>query len=257
MKSKKMLALLFFVSSVSFSFAQTADEIVSNNIKAMGGKEKIAAVKTVKMTGNLDLGPDMKAPFTILLKDGKKFRFEMEIQGMKMVQALDGDSGWYIQPWSGKTDPERMSPEEVKAAKDQADFNGPLFDYKAKGNTVEFIGKEDMEGTDTYKLKVTKKSCDVSYIYLDASTNLQLKETAKHKFKDKEVEAASLSSNYKSVDGLMFPFSMEERGSDDASQGQSMNFDKIELNPAIDDSIFKMPAMASAVGTEKNKGRRP
>jgi hypothetical protein len=241
MKSKKIVAaiLLFFIASTSF--AQTVDEIIGNHFKAMGGKEKIDNLKSLKMTGNIDIGPEMKAPFTIYVKDNKKMRFEMELQGMKMIQALNVDSGWFIQPFGGKTDPERMSPDAIKEAKDQADIGGPLLDYKKKGNTVELIGKEDMEGTDTYKLRVTKKNGDVSYIYLDANSYLKLKETSKHKFQDKEVETASLSSNYKSVEGIMFPFTMEERASDEASQGQALNIEKIEVNPVIDDSIFNMP----------------
>ena len=180
-------------------------------------------------------------------------RFELELQGMKMIQALEGDSGWSINPFAGKTDPERMDPEAIKESKDQADFTGALFNYKEKGSKVEFLGKEDMEGTDTYKLMVTKKSGDISYFYIDASTYLELKETSKHKFKDKEMESAGLSSNYKSVDGLMFPFSMESRGGDDASQGQTINIESIEVNPVIDPSIFKMPAMTSAVGAGEKK----
>jgi hypothetical protein len=226
------------------------DEVIDNHFKAMGGKEKFEKLKSLKMTGSIDIGPDMKAPFTIYMKDSNKFLFTMELQGMKMMQALNVDSGWFIQPWGGKTDPERMSPEDVRTAKDQADIGGPLLNYKKKGHTVELLGKEDMEGTDAYKLRVTKKSGDVSYIYLDANSYLQLKETSKRKFNDKEVETASISSNYKSVDGIMFPFTMEERASADASQGQAMKIDKIEINPVVDDSMFKMPAMASATGTE-------
>ena len=253
MKSKTFVAAIVLLFMTLGTFAQSVDDIISNHFKAMGGKDKLAGVKSIKLKGNLDIGPDMKAPFTIFMKDGSKVRFEMELQGMKMVQALEGDSGWYINPFGGKTDPERMSPEAVKDSKEQADFTGPLFNYKEKGNTVELIGKEDMEGTDTYKLKVTKKSGDVTYFYLDATSYLELKQTSKHKFKDKEMESAHLSSNYKSVDGIMFPFGMEERGSDDASQGQIMNIETIEVNPPIDERIFKMPAMASATGSGDKK----
>jgi outer membrane lipoprotein-sorting protein len=253
MKSKKVIVTLSLIFLSILSFAQSVDEILANHYKAMGGKDKISNIKTLKMTGNIDIGPDMKAPFTIFMKDGSKVRFEMELQGMKMVQSLDGDSGWYINPFGGKNDPERMSPDAIRESKEEADFTGPLFNYKQKGNTVELLGKEDMEGTDTYKLKVTKKSGDISYFYLDASSYLELKQTSKHKFEDKESESSHLSSNYKNVDGVMFPFSMEERSSDDASQGQTMNIETVEVNPKIDESIFKMPPMVSAAGTGEKK----
>ena len=253
MKLKTFVTAILFLFFSSAIFAQTVDEILNENYKAMGGKDKIANLKTLKMKGNIDIGPDMKAPFTIYLKGGTKMRFELELQGMKLIQALEGDSGWYINPFGGKTEPERMAAETIKEAKDQADFTGALFNYKEKGNTIAYLGKEDMEGTETFKLMVTKKSGDVSYFYLDATSYLELKQTSKRKFEDKEVEGAHLSSNYKSVDGLMFPFSMEERGSDDASQGQAMNLESVEVNVNIDESIFKMPANASATGAEQKK----
>src|SRR5437764_6773536 len=179
MKKKLIFSALFLFATV-FAFAQTADEIINKHIDAMGGKDKMTNLKTLKMVANVDIGPNMKAPMTMYVVNNKGYRMEMEIQGMKMINAFDGDSGWYIQPWGGKKDAERMNAEQIRESKDQADITGSLFNYKEKGNTVEYLGKEDMEGTDTYKLKVTKKTGDIEYDYLDASTYLKLKETSKH-----------------------------------------------------------------------------
>jgi hypothetical protein len=231
-------ALILFIGAITF--AQTADELINKHIDAMGGKEKMAGIKTLKVVANIDIGPNMKAPMTMYIVNNKSMRTDMEIQGMKMSQAVDGDSGWYIQPWSGKKDAERMNAEQIRESKDEMDINGSLFNYKEKGNTVEYIGKEDMEGTDTYKLKVTKKTGDIEYVYLDASSYLKLKETSKHKFEDKEIESESLFSNYKKVDGIMFPFTVEQREKD-SSQGQAMNFETIEVNPKVDNAMFRMP----------------
>ncbi|MFM9027373.1 MAG: hypothetical protein ACKOQ6_05200 [Bacteroidota bacterium] len=145
-----------------FANSQTLDQIISNNIKAMGGAENWAAVKSIRMNGSMELMPEMKAPVTMLVKDKTKFRFELEFQGMKMIQALDGESGWSVVTFSGKTDPERMSEEDVRSAQESADIAPELFDYKSKGKEVELLGKEDMEGTDSYKLKITKKNGDIS-----------------------------------------------------------------------------------------------
>ena len=246
MKTKVFIILGFILTS-SFSFAQTADEIVAKYVEAIGGKKNWDNVKAVKMTGNIDIGPNMKAPFVMYMKDKVKSRFELEFQGMKMITALNGDSGWKVVPFTGKTDPERMSPEEVKDQKDQADFTSDLYNYKEKGSTVEMISKEDMEGTETFKLKVIKKSGDVAYIYLDATSYLPLKETKKIKMEDKEIESASVPSNYKKVGGIMFPFSIEMRAGDEAGQGQAMTIDNIEINPVITDDMFVMPVMKSAV----------
>ncbi|MFM8431497.1 MAG: outer membrane lipoprotein-sorting protein [Bacteroidota bacterium] len=224
-----------------FANSQTLDQIISNNIKAMGGAENWAAVKSIRMNGSMELMPEMKAPVTMLVKDKTKFRFELEFQGMKMIQALDGESGWSVVPFSGKTDPERMSEEDVRSAQESADIAPELFDYKSKGKEVELLGKEDMEGTDSYKLKITKKNGDISYLYVDAQSFLVIKETSRQKFQDKEVEAVSIPSDYRMVGGVMFPFSLEMRGDDEESQGQSMTFDSIEVNPKIDDSVFAFP----------------
>lgn len=248
MKTKQLICLVTGVLFTTFSIAQSVDEIVSHYVDALGGKNKWDNLKTLIFTGSVEVGPNMKAPVTMYFKDKNKMRFEMELQGMKMIQALDGDSGWSIVPFSGKTDPERMSPEEVKSTKQQADFTGDLYNYKEKGNTVELLGKEDMEGTETYKLKVTKKDGDVTYMYLDVASYLSLKETSRHKLKDKEVETVLLPSDYRDVDGYKFAFALEMRGGEDEqAMGQLMTIDKIEVNPEIDNNIFAMPPVTSAV----------
>lgn len=249
MKKRLLSFAVLFAMTILQVAAQSADDIVKEHIKAMGGSENWAKVNSMKFTGSMEIAPGMKAPFSISMKDKNKMRFEMEIQGMKMIQAIDGDSGWKVIPFTGKTDPERMSPEEIRASKEQADYTGDLYDFKTKGNTVELLGKEDMEGTETYKLKVTKQNGDVKYLYLDAQSYLILKEISKQKFQDKEVESVVLQSNYKNIDGVMIAHTLEMRSEEDASSGQAMTFDKIEVNPEISNSIFVMPPVAAATGS--------
>jgi hypothetical protein len=251
MKKILILTSLFLFTTV-MAFAQTADEIVNKNIEAMGGKDKLAGMKTLKMVANVDIGPNMKAPMTMYIVNDKAFRMELEFQGMKMINAYEGETGWYINPFGGKKDPENMNAEQIRETKNELDLSGSLFNYKEKGHKVELLGKEDMEGTDTYKLKVTKKSGDVEYLYLDAATYLELKKTRKTKFEDKEVESESLSSNWKKVDGIMFPFTVEQRQKD-ASQGQAVNIDSYEVNAKIDESMFKMPVASAGTTPAPDK----
>jgi hypothetical protein len=249
---KKLIFCALFLFTTAIAFAQTADEIVNKNIDAMGGKDKIAAVKTLKMTATVDVGPNMKAPISMFVVNNKSYRMEFEFQGMKMIRAYDGKEGWMVNPFGGKKDAEHMNPEDIRDAQDQSDIAGDLFNYKEKGSTVEYLGKEDMEGTDTYKLKLTKKTGDVKYYYIDASSYLVLKETTKRKFQDKEVEGENLMSNYKKVDGVMFPFTVESRAKDEA-QGQAMNMETVEINPKIDDTMFKMPAASAPTVPSSDK----
>ena len=225
------------------ALAQTVDEIISKYIDAKGGKEKLASLNTLKVISNIQMGPDMKAPMTLIFVNNKSMRLDLTIQGMTMVQCLNGESGWYISPFQGKTEPEKMNEEMLKASKEESDITGPLFNYKEKGNKVELVGKEEMEGTDVFKLKVTRPNGDVVYMYIDASNYLLLKETQKQKMKDKEIESETLFSNYKMVNGINFAFSMEQRQVGESS-GQSFSVESVEVNPKVDESIFKMPEVA-------------
>src|SRR4051794_31812700 len=122
---KKLILPFCFLLSLA-SFGQTADELVNKYLDAMGGKDKLAGLNSVKMTASVDIGPDMKAPMTIYSINNKGTRMEFEIQGMKLVQAMEGDSGWMINPFAGKKDPERMAEEQIREMKDQMDLGGNL-----------------------------------------------------------------------------------------------------------------------------------
>jgi outer membrane lipoprotein-sorting protein len=241
MKIKTILTLALFAAGIQLSTAQTADEVINKHFEAMGGKDKIANIKTLKMVCSVEIAPGMKAPITMYFVNNQSMRVEVEVQGMKILSAVDGDSGWSINPMSGKKDAERMNADEIKESKDQMDLSGALFNYKEKGHSVELLGKEDMEGTEVYKLKILKKSGDIQYDYMDAETYLLLKETTTHKFKDKETSGDVIFSDYRKVDGIMFAYSMENRETG-AAQGQALKVESVEINPAIDKSMFKMPA---------------
>jgi hypothetical protein len=140
---------------------------------------------------------------------------------------------------TGSKDPEKMPEEQIKEVKQQADPDGPLVDYQEKGHTVELIGKEDMEGTPVYKLKLTLKTGDVQYLYLDGGSFLLLKQTAKRKVQGTEMEVDVYFSNYKSVNGLMIAHSTESKMR--SQTAVQMIYEKVEMDVAVDDSIFKMP----------------
>jgi outer membrane lipoprotein-sorting protein len=236
-------AALLVVATGAIAHAESVDDIIAKNLKARGGADKLKGVQTLRMSGKMMVGPGIEAPFTIEIKKPKRMRFEIVFQGMTIVQAVDGDSGWSINPMTGKKDPERMTPDDLKENQDTADFDGPLVDYKAKGHKVELAGKEKIEGTDAYKLKVTKKNGDIEYIFLDADAFLEIKSEGKRIVRDTPVEFESTTGDYKEVGGLMFPFSAEW-GAKGKGQKAKMNFTKIEVNPKIDDARFKMPASA-------------
>jgi outer membrane lipoprotein-sorting protein len=218
---------------------KTADDVIAKYIEAIGGREKLDSVKTIRMTGKMIGMGGMEIPNTIETKRPNKVRFEFTFQGMTGVRAFDGETGWSIMPFMGKTEPEKMPPDQIKQIDDQADMDGPLVDYKKKGHEVELVGKEDIEGTEAYKLKVTKKGGEVEYHFLDAEYFLPIQTKGKYKMQGTELEYTVVPGDYKEVGGLLYAHSMEQRMG--AMGGTTMTVDKIELNVKLDDNRFTMP----------------
>jgi outer membrane lipoprotein-sorting protein len=245
MLRKCVMGLLALALPSAVATAQTVDELIAKNVEARGGLEKLKSVKSLRLTGKITMGPGMEAPVVLELKRPANVRMEFTFQGMTGIQAWDGTSGWVITPFGGKTDPEPMSPDDAKEAEEQADLDGPLVDYKAKGHTVELVGKEKIEGSDAYKLKVTLKNGTVNYTYLDADSYLTIKEESKRTIRGSEVEVESSIGDYKDVEGLLVPHSIEN-GSKGRPEKQNITIQKVELNPSLDDARFKMPAPAKS-----------
>ena len=218
-------------------FAETADEVVSRHVEAMGGKQRLDAVKTVKLTGKVKVN-GREAPYSLQLKRPSFVRMDTEMQGQKLVQAYDGKNAWM--QMAGRT--MQMPPQLGAKMGEQADISGPLVDYKAKGHTVELIGKEELKGKPAFHLKLTKKGGEVSDIYLDAASFLEVKSVRKQKgMNGAEIEVVTWMEDYKKVGGISFPQRVEVSG---GPQKMEQNFDKIEVDIPIDDAIFKMPADA-------------
>jgi outer membrane lipoprotein-sorting protein len=233
-----LISCLAFAVSLS---AQTVDDLVAKNIQARGGMEKLKAVKSMKITGKTTIGPGMEAPMVIETKRPNKVRLDIVVQGMTLSQAYDGKQGWLHNPFAGGKNAEPMSPEDLRDAEEQADMDGPLVDWKAKGNKVELVGKEKVEGTDTYKIKVLLKNGNIRYFYLDADSYLDIKTEGKRTVRGTERESEQTIGDYKDVRGLMIPHSMEG-GIKGQPQKQKITIEKIELDVPIDDSRFAMPA---------------
>ncbi|HVG29004.1 MAG TPA: hypothetical protein VM864_04715 [Pyrinomonadaceae bacterium] len=245
---KSLFAFALLALAAVSAPAQTVDEIIAKHVTAMGGMAKLNAVKSMRITGKITLGPGLEAPIVIEYKRPRNVRMEFTVQGMTGVQAYDGASAWQIMPFQGNKNPEAMSPDERKDIEEEADLvEGPLVNYKDKGHKVELVGKDKVEGSDAYKLKITLKSGDTQYVYLDADTFLEVKSEGKRMVRGTEVETEAFSGDYKEVEGLMIAFS-QEAGQKGSPQRQRITFDKIEINPAVEDARFKMPEVKKAEG---------
>jgi hypothetical protein len=201
----------------------------------------------MRMTGKMSMGPGMEVPITMEMMRPNMFRMDFTFQGMTGTQAYDGAHGWALMPFQGKKDPEPLPDDMVKEMADQADFDGAMVDYKKKGHTVELIGKEPVEGTDAYKIKITKKNGNIEYVFLDAETFLQIRSEGKTKMRGQEIDGESSMSDYKEVEGIILAHSMQS-GAKGSPQKQTITIDKVEVNPALDAAHFVMPAKADSTG---------
>jgi outer membrane lipoprotein-sorting protein len=222
--------------------AQTAEELIAKNLKAKGGLEKIKAVKSVRASGHLTLG-GMDAPFVMTLKRPNEMRMEVTVQGTVGVQGYDGKTAWAFLPFMGQTSPAPLPAEQAKMVEEQADFDGPLVDYKAKGVKVETAGRDTVEGLNAYKLKVTRADGQVRYLYLDPERYLEIKTSGKRNIAGTEVDVESRISDYKDVGGVLMAHSIES-GVAGTSTKQKFSVDHYELNVDVAESAFAMPAAA-------------
>jgi len=220
--------------------SQTADEIVAKYIKTVGGMEKIDAVKTIRRTGKVIAGGGFEIPIVEENKRPNLVRQDVMIQGLVGTSAYDGKTGWKVQPWQGKKDAETMGEGEMKAIVEESDFDGPLVNYKAKGNKVEYVGMDEVEGTDTYKLKVTLANGETRYFYMDTDYYVPIKIETKRIVRGNEVEFETVLGDYKEVAGWYMPYSIEV-GAKGSQFKQKIAYEKIEANVAVDDGRFAMP----------------
>ena len=234
--------MLAAVSCLSvFVLGQTADELVNNNIQAKGGIEKIKAIKSIRITGKLNGGGGFTAATTQENERPNRVRETFSLQGMTAITAYDGSTGWQIQPFGGHKDPEFMGEDDLKDLLLDADFDGPLVDYKEKGNTVEFLGHDVVDGDDALRLKVTLKDDDVVYYYLDPDTYLEIRKEVQEFIRGSVRETVTEMGSYKPVAGVMYPFSISQ-GSKANPGAQTTTIEKIEVNVPIGGADFAVPS---------------
>jgi hypothetical protein len=219
----------------------TVDELVAKNVAAKGGADALRALQSVRFTGKMLVNEgQIQFAYVETKKRPGEVRSELTLQGMTAIEAYDGEQGWRISPFQGRKDPEKMSADDTKALIEEAEIDGPLVDWKAKGGTVEYLGTEDVDGTLAHKLKVVRKNGDVAFVYLDPDAFLEIRKTTQRVEQGAQVEVETDVGDYEKIAGVFLPFSIEfgRKGGPDK---QKIVIDKVEPNITVDDAIFKFP----------------
>ena len=232
----------------------TVDEIIAKNIETRGGMDALKAVESARMSASISV-QGMDLPVSMVFRRPNKLRVEVEMQGMKVVQAYDGETGWIIMPMMGSTEPSKMSGAQLKQIEEQSDFDGPLVDYEKKGHTVELVGKEDVEGTEAYKVKLTKENGDESHYYIDTEYFLVFKQVGRTDMQGMEVNATTNYSDYKEVGDIVLSHS-QEVVAEGMPTGFVVKVNEVELNVDVDESQFAFPEKPAAEepAEEKTEG---
>ena len=221
--------------------APTLDELVAKNIEAKGGAEAVHALQSLRRTGTLLVNEGkIRLAYTQTKKRPLEVRTEATLQGMTAVQSFDGKDGWQISPFQGRKDPERMSADDVKALMEDAEMDGPLVDWKEKGSTIEYVGREDVDGTNAYKIKVTRKNGDINFVYLDPDHFLEIRILTQRVQQGALVETETDLGDYEKVNGVFVPTSVDAGGKGDSDK-QKIIIDKAEGNQPVDDAVFRFP----------------
>jgi hypothetical protein len=213
--------------------AMTAEDLVAKNLEARGGAEKLRAIKAIHKVGKVRAGGGLDAKIESWAVATEAFRSEFNLQGMTAVQAWDGRQGWAISPFQGRREPQKLTADDAKDMIEQSDIAGPLVDYQAKGNKIEYLGTEDIDGTEAYKLRVTLKNGDNQVRYLDPDQFLEIRVVSHRMIREQEEVSTIDLGEYEKVDGVYFPF-----------ESGRAQIEKVELNPTIDPKIFAFPGGA-------------
>jgi outer membrane lipoprotein-sorting protein len=220
--------------------AQSVDEIVAKNIQAKGGAEKWKSVSSVKMTGTITMqGTDM--PLIVYAKRPNLTRQEITLPAdRRLVQAFDGTTGWMINPMMGGDTPQELPPAISEMMRNTSDFDGPLVNYKDKGNTIEIVGTEKLGEKDVHHLKITMKGGTVQHYYLDAATGIELKKAEEVDMGTGQKQTLETEmADYQQVEGVMMPKTVRQLMN--GKPVVEMSIDKVEFNTAVDDKLFRMP----------------
>jgi hypothetical protein len=247
------LAFLFAIGVALFSAAAenqnkpepTLDELVTKNIEAKGGANALKSLQSLKLAGKvIENQGQVQFAFVETKKRPWQVREDATLQGMTGVQACDGKEGWQISPFTGRKEPEKLSTDDTKPLLEDAEIDGPLVDWKEKGSTIEYLGREDVDGTSAYKIKVVRKNGDVCFVYLDPDHFLEIRVLTQRVQHGAQQETETDIGDYEKIGGVFVPFSIEAGRKGDPDK-QKIVIEKADANVPVDDAIFKFPTTAS------------
>jgi len=212
MPVRHCLAALLVGCAAVPAAAEDAQSLVARNLEARGGAAALDAIKDVTFEGRTIFPGDFEVTYKearARLGSSAADRVDFGLQGLDIIQAYDGRQGWKVNPLQGRKDAEKMSADEARSLADEALVEGPLLAARSDGSRVDYLGREDFDGTNAYKLKVTQKDGDEFTYWLDPDTFLEIKVDETRKIRGAEQTTETELGDYEKVAGVYFPMSVE------------------------------------------------
>ena len=269
MSFRLCLAALLFTAASAPAVAQDAQSLISKNLEARGGAAALAAIKNVSFEGRTIFPGDFEVTYKetrARVGSSTADRVDFGVQGLNITQGYDGRDGWRINPLQGRKDAEKMSADEARSMADNALIEGPLLLARADGSRVQYLGREDFDGTLAYKLKVTQKDGDEYTFWLDPDTYLEIKVDETRRIRGAQQTSETELGDYEKVGGIYFPMSAESWALGQPNQRTQVSLASATANPAIDAGFFAEPGgpatPAKASGeppdaSQKPQGKKP
>jgi hypothetical protein len=237
-----LLAAVLMHGTATAQTSYTADQLVAKNLEARGGAQALAAIHSVQFEGRLLTPGDFELAFKEVRQrqaKGDAVRDDLSVQGLTIVQAYDGASGWRVNPFQGRRDAERMSADDARSMADSGLVSGILLSA-AKGS-VTAAGMEDFDGTLAYKLKVVQPDGDEFVYLLDPDTFLEIKMVESRRLRGTLQVTDYELGDYEKVAGVYYPMAIDQWGDGNPNQRSRLVIEKAAANVDAPASLFAQP----------------
>jgi hypothetical protein len=244
MSIRLMLAGLLLGGQSIAAAAQDAQSLIAKNLEARGGAAALSAIKSISFEGRTIYPGDFELTYKEVrarLGAVDASRVDLGLQGLDVVTSYDGRGGWRINPFQGRKDPERMSADEAQALADSSLIDGPLLASRRDGSRVDYLGRDDFDGTLAYKLKVTQKDGDEFVYWLDPDTFLEIKVDETRRIRGAQQTNETELGDYEKVAGVYFPMSIEGWSQGHPNDRQRIIIATAAANPPVDPAFFAEP----------------
>ena len=237
MKSKPILTTFLLLFATCLNAQTPSLDTILHRYYIATGIDQLQEFQSVVMQG-LQVQQDVM-PLKICKMRPDFYLMEFDVADLTAYQGFDGTTAWMTTPWTGNSKPQIMPEERAKAMKNNADFDGVLYQWKKKGHQAELVGSDTVENKLTWKIKLMLKDGGTEFYFIGKEDSFLKKKISFRTVRGKSAEIANYFRDYRIVEGIWFPFIID--ATKDGNPYTSSQFDAIELNQKLDQAIFSMP----------------